>query len=32
MLGAAELAFEPFLFDPAAWFAARDTTLSAASA
>lgn len=32
MLGAAELAFEPFLFDPAAWFAARATTLSAASA
>jgi predicted NBD/HSP70 family sugar kinase len=32
MLGAAELAFEPFLSDPAAWFSGRDVSLRVASA
>jgi hypothetical protein len=29
LLGAAELAFEPFLSDPAAWLGPRSNTISA---
>ncbi len=32
ILGAAELAFEPFLSDPAAWFSGRDVSFRVASA
>lgn len=32
LIGAAELAFEPFIHDPAAWFAPRDGELQLASA